>query len=73
MLHGTCVMQSLSSCGPILNVLKWGIELWDEHIYQLHYPLLSIIVFFLRQNAGYQMVCMNDLYTVSELRFNTKT
>ena len=40
MLYGTCAMQRLSSCGPILNALKWGLGLWDEHIYQLYYPLL---------------------------------
>ena len=27
----------------------------------------------IRENAGYKMVCTTDLYTVSELWFNTKT
>ena len=47
-----------------VDIQNYGVKLAIIRVYP------NVII---GENAGYKMVCTTDIYTVSELRFNTKT
>ena len=68
LIYTNCIFLKKSEVGEqnmmYADIKKYGVKLAIIRAY----PNL-----FIRENGGYKMVCMTDLYTVSELGFNTST